>query len=205
MLEFSECFGVRFMSPFLIFHPGVIWKKQFKVNQNWNPFLAFQDRWCLVQLEYRSRTVYPEGVFIIAGQTSALVAVDRYSVSWSIYTISFCVCVCVKTGLRLWWNSHGFCCLSHRFIWFLRRFGTRHRSARIKYSIDKWRGIIIVVCQSRKMSFESAFIATVIFLAFRWLTESLKQSPHYPKLMDLFQPQFDYVSVVWQWCCLLVW
>ncbi|EFX70324.1 hypothetical protein DAPPUDRAFT_328210 [Daphnia pulex] len=32
----------------------------------------------------------------------------------------------------------------------------------------------------------------------RWLAESFKQSPHYPKLMDLFQPQFDYVSVLWQ-------
>ncbi|KAI9558982.1 hypothetical protein GHT06_015771 [Daphnia sinensis] len=28
----------------------------------------------------------------------------------------------------------------------------------------------------------------------RWLRESFKQSPHYPKLMDLFQQQFDYVS-----------
>jgi hypothetical protein len=60
-----------------------------KSNSKWklelDPFLLFQDRWCLVQLYYRSRNVYAEGIFIIAGQTSAPVAVDQHSFPRSIY------------------------------------------------------------------------------------------------------------------------
>jgi hypothetical protein len=88
-----------------------------KSNSKWklelDPFLLFQDRWCLVQLYYRSRNVYAEGIFIIAGQTSAPVAVDRHSFPRSIYNDL------VKSCCQI---SHGFdVSISHRFIGCLRR------------------------------------------------------------------------------------